>query len=164
MSDYNDLKCLAELACPGPWMQENDDLYFDDDGYTRHLMFTDSGHDVCDDECCDSGHRDNLKFIAAANPAAVLAMIAENRRLSEIIEKLTPQAELYQQVQIAAGSLPSAWEISIRVENGCGSVDLIDPYGTVVDLDNVDETLGESVASAVDFAIDHDISSPENPS
>lgn len=86
MSDYNELKCLAELACPGPWMQENDDLYFNDDGYTRHLMFTDSGHDVCDDECCDSGHRDNLKFIAAANPAAVLALIAENESMRTSIE------------------------------------------------------------------------------
>jgi hypothetical protein len=81
MKDYNELKALAEMACPGPWMQENDDLYFNDDGYTRHMMFTDSGHDVCDDECCDDGHRDNLKFIAAANPAAVLALIAENEFL-----------------------------------------------------------------------------------
>jgi hypothetical protein len=75
------------------------------------------------------------------------------RQAVQIIEKLTPQAELYQQIQIAAGSLPSGWEIALRVENGCGSVDLIDPYGTVVDLDNVDESLGESIASAVAFAM-----------
>lgn len=97
----------------------------------------------------------------------ILALIEENKRLAEllecaqgdcrqamqIIEKLTPEAELYQQIQIAAGSLPSGWEISLRVENGYGGVDLIDPYGTVVDLDSVDESLGESVASAVAFAM-----------
>lgn len=87
MSDYNELKALAELACPGPWMQENDDLYFDDDGYTRHMMSTDSGHDVCDDEFCDDAHRDNLKFIAAANPKAVLALIAENESLRKDAER-----------------------------------------------------------------------------
>jgi len=84
------------------------------------------------------------------------------RQAMKIIEKLTPEAELYQQIQIAAGSLPSGWEIALRVENGYGGIDLIDPYGTVVDLDNVDESLGESVASAVAFATEHTISSPEN--
>lgn len=90
MSDYNELKALAELACPGPWMQENDDLYFDDDGYTRHMMSTDSGHDVCDDEFCDDAHRDNLKFIAAANPKAVLALIAENESLRKALRLAKP--------------------------------------------------------------------------
>lgn len=75
------------------------------------------------------------------------------KQAMQIIEKLTPQADLYQQVQIAAGSMPSGWEIALRVESGCGCVDLIDPYGKVVDLDNVDESLSESVASAVAFAM-----------
>lgn len=81
MSDYSDLRKLASTASPGPWLQENDDLYFKDDGYTRHMMTTDSGHDVCGDEDCDDAQRENLKYIAAANPAAVLALIAENEKL-----------------------------------------------------------------------------------
>lgn len=81
MTDYSELKNLATAASPGPWLQENDDLYFKDDGYTRHMMTTDSGHDVCDDEDCDDAHRENLKYIAAANPAVVLALIAENYKL-----------------------------------------------------------------------------------
>ena len=107
------------------------------------------------------------EYIDGLEIVQLLAMIAENQRLTEllecsqgdcrqamkIIEKLTPEADLYQQIQIAAGSLPSSWEIALRVENGYGGVDLIDPYGTVVDLDDVDSTLGESVAGAVAFAI-----------
>lgn len=73
--------------------------------------------------------------------------------LHEHVEMLRKDAELYQQVQIAAGSLPPGWEIALRIENGYGGVDLIDPYGTVVDLDSVDESLSESVASAVAFAM-----------
>lgn len=69
------------------------------------------------------------------------------------LSELREQADLYKQIQSAAGSLPSGWEIALRVENGYGGVDLIDPYGTVVDLDDVDSTLGESVAGAVAFAI-----------
>jgi hypothetical protein len=87
----------------------------------------------------------------------------ERDQLKADNESLRADAELYQQIQIAAGSLPSDWEISLRIENGYAGIDLIDPYGTVVDLDSVDESLGESVASAVAFAIDHTISSPENP-
>lgn len=128
MTDYSELKRLAEEQCI------SSDLG----------MFED--HQLCEN---------------------ILSLIDENKRLAEllecaqgdcrqamqIIEKLTPEAELYQQIQIAAGSLPSSWEISLRVENGYGGVDLIDPYGTVVDLDNVDESLSESVASAVAFAM-----------
>lgn len=87
MSDWNELKKLAAAASPGPWLQENDDLYFKDDGYTRHMMTTDSGHDVCDEDGNDDWHLDNLKFIAAANPAVVLALIAENDELKAVFEQ-----------------------------------------------------------------------------
>lgn len=87
MSDYSELKKLAEAASPGPWLQENDDLYFKDDGYTRHMMTADAGHDVCDEDGNDYWHRDNLKFIAAANPAAILALIAENDELKAVFEQ-----------------------------------------------------------------------------
>lgn len=80
-------------------------------------------------------------------------LITDRDQLKAENEAMREEAELYRQVQIAAGSLPSGWEIALRVENGYGGVDLIDPYGTVIDLDNVDESLGESVASAVAFAM-----------
>lgn len=76
MTDYTELKCAAEAAPSGPWVAENDSLYFKYDGYTRHLMDADAGHDVEDE-----AYYLALNFIAAANPAAVLALIAENERL-----------------------------------------------------------------------------------
>lgn len=78
MSDYSKLKYLAESAPTGPWIVENDSLYFKDDGYTRHLLDADAGHDVQEHDYYAA-----LKFIAAANPAAVLSLIAENQRLRE---------------------------------------------------------------------------------
>jgi hypothetical protein len=160
MSDYSELKRLAEAATQGPWSYDGSYVCTArvEDGTT----YVETWRSVAD--CVQP---ENTKFIAAANPAAVRALIAENERLSallecsqgvcrqaiKIVEKLAPEADLYQQVQIAAGSLPSGWEIALRVENGCGSVDLIDPYGTVVDLDTADESLGESIASAVAFAM-----------
>jgi hypothetical protein len=69
------LKELAEAAPPGPWINENDSLYFKDDGYTRHLLDADSGSDVE-----EGSYYAALKFIAAANPAAVSEMIKEVER------------------------------------------------------------------------------------
>lgn len=72
MADYSELKRLAEAATPGPWAHECGDLFFKDpDGYTMHLMETCEGQDIA------LGHDSNLKFIAAANPATALALIAE---------------------------------------------------------------------------------------
>jgi hypothetical protein len=93
MTDYTELKQLAEAASPGPWLHENDDLYFKDDGYTRHMMTTDPGHDVCDEAGDDAAHRDNLKFIAAANPAAVLALVAEIQRLHQALREITAEVD-----------------------------------------------------------------------
>lgn len=76
MTDNTELKRLAEAAPGGPWVAENDSLYFKDGGYTRHLLDADAGHDVEPE-----AYYAALQFIAAANPAAVLALIAENERL-----------------------------------------------------------------------------------
>ncbi|WP_454844109.1 hypothetical protein [Pseudomonas gorinensis] len=128
MNDYSELKRLAEEQCISSGLG----------------MFED--HQLCENI---------LSLIADNKRLAALLECAQGdcRQAMQIIERLTPEAELYQQIQIAAGSLPSSWEISLRVEKGYGGVDLIDPHGTVVDLDNVDESLSESVASAVAFAM-----------
>lgn len=76
MSKFNELTILAESAPTGPWVAENDSLYFDDDGYTRHLLDADAGHDVTEKDYCAA-----LKFIAAANPKVVMELIAEVERL-----------------------------------------------------------------------------------
>ncbi|WP_454864536.1 hypothetical protein [Pseudomonas rhizophila] len=82
MTDYTELKRLAVAAPSGPWIAENDSLYFKDDGYTRHLLDADAGHDVEDE-----AYYAALKFIATANPAAVLALLAENETLRKDAER-----------------------------------------------------------------------------
>lgn len=67
MTDYSVLKRLAEAATPGPWYQHG--------GIMQVLS-----HD-CETVCEtfeDDGECPDAQFIAAANPAAVLALIAEN--------------------------------------------------------------------------------------
>lgn len=76
MMDTTDLKKLAEAATPGEWCHEQDCLYFKEDGYTKHMMELAEGDDVG-----YGGQKKNADFIAAANPAAVLALIAENDRI-----------------------------------------------------------------------------------
>jgi hypothetical protein len=76
MTDRQELKRLAEAAPCGPWISENDSLYFKEDGYTRHLLDADAGHDVEDE-----AYYAALNFIAVANPATVVALIAENEGL-----------------------------------------------------------------------------------
>lgn len=76
MTDYTELKRLAEAATPGPWYQHG--------GIMQVLS-----HD-CETVCEtfeDDGECPDAQFIAAANPAAVLALIAENERLSAIFAR-----------------------------------------------------------------------------
>lgn len=89
MTDKTELKRLAEAAPGGPWVTENDSLYFKDGGYTRHLLDADAGHDVEPE-----AYYAALQFIAAANPAAVLALIAENEQLAAQVRLAGVSAEM----------------------------------------------------------------------
>ena len=74
MTDHSELKRLAEAATPGPWYQHG--------GIMQVLS-----HD-CETVCEtfeDDGECPDAQFIAAANPAAVLALIAENERLTKAV-------------------------------------------------------------------------------
>jgi hypothetical protein len=65
MNDYSELKRLAEAATPGPWAGEHD-------------VYSDGGHG---ERICKMATAEDSAFIAAANPAAVLALIAELEQL-----------------------------------------------------------------------------------
>lgn len=76
MSDYSELKRLAETATPGEW--HTDDpwiVYAQIDGKIIYLANTEK-LDVRRPQSYS-----NAEFIAAANPAAVRALITENERL-----------------------------------------------------------------------------------
>lgn len=87
--NYTELKRLAEAAYPGPWYLEN--------GMNQV-------RDNADDFVCETGEDEpiNSAFIAAANPAAVLALIAENERLHKLVSW---QAGASNEVTISAGQL-----------------------------------------------------------
>lgn len=70
MSDYSELKRLAETATPGPWSY--DGSYVCPARVEDGTTYVETWRSVAD--CAQS---ENTKFIAAANPAAVLALIAE---------------------------------------------------------------------------------------
>lgn len=78
MKGYSELKRLAENATPGEWSHEQDNLYFYEDGYTRHMMELSEGSDIGYVE-----QKHNSDFIAAANPEVILELIAEIESLKK---------------------------------------------------------------------------------
>lgn len=81
MNNYSELKWLAENATPGEWSHEQDNLYFYEDGYTRHMMELSEGSDIGYVE-----QKHNSDFIAAANPEVILELIAEVEALKDQLE------------------------------------------------------------------------------
>ncbi|ENE5647590.1 ead/Ea22-like family protein [Salmonella enterica] len=75
--DYQALREAAEKATRGPWEMERENIWFtDEDGYTKHLAYVQQGDDVDDKQ-----DHYNTAFIAAANPATMLALLDENLQL-----------------------------------------------------------------------------------
>ncbi|EBB3719854.1 ead/Ea22-like family protein [Salmonella enterica] len=69
--DKRALREVAEKATKGPWEMEQENIWFtDEDGYTKHLAYVEQGDDV------DDNHY-NTAYIAAANPATMLALLDE---------------------------------------------------------------------------------------
>ena len=69
MTDYTELKRAAEAASQGRWNQDGFDVQNDD---------------INDYRVARCNRLADAKFIAAANPAAVLALITENERLERL--------------------------------------------------------------------------------
>ncbi|WP_248769089.1 hypothetical protein [Pseudomonas sp. MWU12-2345] len=87
MTDYTELKRLAEAAPAGPWYQH---------GGIKQVV----NHDC--ETVCETFEEDGdcpaAKFIAAANPAAVQALIAENERVKArlcVCRDCAGQGEIY---------------------------------------------------------------------
>ena len=88
--NIEELKRLAEAATPGPWEYQKDSKDFPVNGY---VTVRDCIYSVCvlpyEGIRADDRVTDNGRFIAAANPAAVLELIAEVDRLREDADDLT---------------------------------------------------------------------------
>ncbi|ATT79705.1 ead/Ea22-like family protein [Salmonella enterica] len=75
--DKQALREAAEKATRGPWEMERENIWFtDEDGYTKHLAYVQQGDDVDDKQ-----DHYSTAFIAAANPATMLALLDENLQL-----------------------------------------------------------------------------------
>lgn len=74
MIDIDEIEALAKAATPGPWQSSQYDDLEDSNG---HDLLTSSGGVSCFNRAGDAD------FVAAANPATILALIAEVRALRE---------------------------------------------------------------------------------
>lgn len=58
---------------------------------------------------------------------------------------------LYDLINEACGKLPEGWYLNIVMENGCASLEAIDPLGEWVQLpDSTDRTLAQQVKDAIE--------------
>ena len=92
MTDLAELKALAEAATPGPWSY--DGSYVCPARVEAGTTFVETWRSVA-----DCHQPENTQFIAAANPAVVLELIAENERLREAHEQVCTN---YNQVSFAS--------------------------------------------------------------
>ncbi|HGT0847305.1 TPA: ead/Ea22-like family protein [Enterobacter kobei] len=70
--DKQALRNLALRATPGPWTMEHENIWYCENGYTKHLAYFCQGDDV-DDSQDDA----NTRYVAAADPTTVLALLDE---------------------------------------------------------------------------------------
>ncbi|WP_196010582.1 ead/Ea22-like family protein [Citrobacter amalonaticus] len=70
--DKQALRNLALRATQSPWAMEHENIWYYENGYTKHLAYFCQGDDVDD-------HQDdaNTRYVAAADPTTVLALLDE---------------------------------------------------------------------------------------
>lgn len=88
MSNINKqaLRNLALRATPGPWTMEHENIWYSENGYTKHLAYFCQGDDVD-----DSQDDVNTRYVAAADPSTVLALLdeleAKEKKIAELESK-----------------------------------------------------------------------------
>ncbi|MCD0236429.1 ead/Ea22-like family protein, partial [Enterobacter kobei] len=84
--DKQAFRQLATKATPGPWEEENGEVWIMRNGTATSIL---TG--VCGDDTSGQQDFDNARFIAAANPAAVLALLDELEAKDKSISFLKDQ-------------------------------------------------------------------------
>ncbi len=82
MIDFDELKALCERATPGPWMHTPG--YYNDSGGQYDQI--DSPVEIISGEW-GGPSGDNAAFIAAANPATILALLSANREMRAALRR-----------------------------------------------------------------------------
>ena len=112
-----ELRQLAENATPGPWYLDGPWWYGDDDSAYCISTAEDAGRiavTIAPPRYIFGGEREvrdaNARFIAAANPAAVLALLAERDALAAKVERVRalhwPQPYADADLRAVSPSLP----------------------------------------------------------
>ena len=91
--DLTALRALAEKATPGPWIY-HETIHADNHVTAGGGILT--GTHVCG----PTYERENARFIAAANPAVVLAMLDRLERAEAAIERAKAEAEKVSREQL----------------------------------------------------------------
>lgn len=133
------LRQLASRATPGPWTMEHENIWYSENGYTKHLAYFCQGDDV-DDNQDDV----NTQYVAAADPTTVLALLDELEAAGNRINRL----ESIVAVAEKRNALMREWKRALKVP--CDLVDDQVPvviHGMVVRLDRLKET-EEKLAAA----------------
>ncbi|MFZ6755794.1 hypothetical protein ACO0K9_01125 [Undibacterium sp. Ji50W] len=60
-----------------------------------------------------------------------------------------------QQMQRAAGELPDGYEVVIYLENGAGTVHLLDKYSDAIQLDDGHDDIASEIEAAIEIAKEH---------
>jgi len=81
--DKRALRQLADRATPGPWEEENGEVWIMRNGTANSILTS-----ICGDDTSGQQDFDNARFIAAANPATVLALLDELEDKDKSIAKL----------------------------------------------------------------------------
>ena len=106
--DLDSLEKLADEATPGPWVYEGTG-YTDDGGQYREVT---SPAEVIFGEW-STPSEENAAFIAAANPQAIKALIAELKEARAVIDRLA-SSEAFDVPQAISG--PLAAEMRARMD------------------------------------------------
>lgn len=122
-SKYSELKAAAMAATDGPWESIYDDWSDGDDaliscesrdGMVAIAKIEGGGSESGYDEPFSSEQQANTAFIAAANPAAVLELLAERDADKKRIAKLeTSETQLIQERDSAEAALADMYEAAI---------------------------------------------------
>ena len=90
MIDFDELKALCERATPGPWMHTPG--YYNDSGGQYDQI--DSPVEIISGEW-GGPSGDNAAFIAAANPATILALLSANREMRAALERIADPRNIH---------------------------------------------------------------------
>lgn len=75
-------------------------------------------------------------------------------RFRVVVSNLKEQALTHDAIEYAAGNLPEGYNVEISLENGYGSVALIDAEGEQVELQQDDTPFAMMIREAVDKAVE----------